>query len=209
MNKNIKIESKYLLLVEGKDECNFFDAFLSHLRISGVQVVDIGGKDNFLKEFPALTLIEGFSSVKRLGFVRDAETNQPLTVFSSICNILQKHKLPIPINPNAIMMNDGIYVGVFIMPDNKDPGMLENLCLQTISSDSINECIDTYIGCVQSQQREGEKLIYNDSKARVQAYLASRSPIVNSLGLGAQKGYWNFDHECFDGISKFLKLLFL
>ena len=33
MDKKVKIESKFLLAVEGKDECNFFKALLTHLEI--------------------------------------------------------------------------------------------------------------------------------------------------------------------------------
>ena len=37
------ISSSKLLLVEGMDECNFFEALLKSLDITGIQVFDIGG----------------------------------------------------------------------------------------------------------------------------------------------------------------------
>jgi hypothetical protein len=94
------------------------------------------------------------------------------------------------------------------MPDNQGAGMLENLCLETLKDQNIESCIDQYISCFESNMDQTEKVIFNFSKAKVQAYLASRAPIVNSLGLGAQKGYWDFNHACFNQVKTFLHSLF-
>ncbi len=209
MGKNFKIESNNLLAVEGKDECNFFKALLKYLDIKHVQLVDIGGKDQFADKFDALYIGEGFKRIKQLGFVRDAEEKPAQSAFQSICGILKKKELPTPDKPNQVTEKQGFKIGVYIMPDNKVAGMLENLCLQTIKDEPINGCIQNYIECFQADQKEEEKKKYNDPKARVQAYLASCSPIKNSLGLGALKGYWNFEHQCFQDIKQFLKQLFI
>lgn len=47
MGKKKEIESSSLLMVEGKDEGNFFKALFSVLGITHVQIEDIGGKDRF------------------------------------------------------------------------------------------------------------------------------------------------------------------
>ncbi|MBW1649371.1 MAG: hypothetical protein JRJ44_01585 [Deltaproteobacteria bacterium] len=208
MDKSFKITSDNLLAVEGKDECNFFKALLEYLDIKKVQLVDIGGKDKFADEFGYLYGRAGFSSVKQIGFVRDAEEKPAQSAFQSICGILKKKGLPAPDKPNQVIEKQGLKIGVYIMPDNKGTGMLENLCLQTIQGKPINDCIQNYIQCFKEYQTEEEKKKYNDPKACVQTYLASRSPIKNSLGLGALKGYWNFEHQCFEDIKKFLKRLF-
>ncbi|OIP42781.1 hypothetical protein AUJ95_01325 [Candidatus Desantisbacteria bacterium CG2_30_40_21] len=208
MDKSIKIESTRLLVVEGKDECNFFKALLKHLKIDGVQLVDIGGKDKFKTEFQLLCNLENFNKIKRLGFIRDAETNPAKSAFDSICGVLKKHNLPIPVNINKIRNDTDPYVGIFIMPDNSGEGMLENLCLKTIESLPQYDCVDGFISCFVQHQPQNEKEKFNEPKAKVQTYLASRSPIVESLGLGAQKGYWDFNHLCLDDMKKFLESLF-
>ena len=38
-----------LLLAEGKDELNFLDELLKTINIGNVQIIDIGGKDKFLR----------------------------------------------------------------------------------------------------------------------------------------------------------------
>lgn len=208
MDKSFRIESSRLLTVEGKDECNFFEALLQHININKVQIVDIGGKDKFPNEFQNLYNMEGFNKIECLGFVRDAEKKPAQSAFDSICNILKKHKLPIPSKINEIEKNCSPCIGIFIMPDNAGAGMLENLCLKTIELLPQYACVNEFIACFTQHQLENEKVVFNDPKARVQTYLASRSPIVNCLGQGALKGYWNFDHACLDDIKKFLKSLF-
>ncbi|HAJ80011.1 MAG TPA: hypothetical protein DCO75_09600 [Fibrobacteres bacterium] len=209
MRNNFVFESKSLLLVEGKDECNFFKALLGHLDIQDIQLLDIGGKDKFPFEFLALYNAEGFNKIERLGFVRDAETNKAQSAFNSICNILKKTHLPLPSQMGIVTINKIPRIGIFIMPDNTGSGMLENLCLETLKTLPVNFCIKNFVDCFLQQQSKEEKQNFNDFKARVQAYLSTRSPIVNTLGLGAIKGYWDFSHFCFDNIKNFLTSLYM
>jgi len=200
-----RIISTHLLAVEGKDECNFFDVLLKHENIKDVQIIDIGGKDKFRVEIPFLINAEGFSDVQSLGFIRDAEENQANSAFSSICSILKNnknYKLPIPKNMNEVIYEQNNKVGVFIMPNNSDRGMLEDLCLESIKiNNPIYNCVNKYIDCCLDFS---ENKNINKSKARVQTYLAGKKPIVNSLGLAAQKGHWNFSSQCFSDIKLFL-----
>jgi len=208
MDKNLKIESTRLLAVEGKDECNFFAALLKHIALGDVQMVDIGGKEKFQIEFPLLYNLEDFEGVDRLGFIRDAESQPAQSAFASICDLLRKLRMPIPKARNEIKNDEHPHIGIFIMPDNFGTGMLENLCLKTVESLPQYHCVEEYISCVSHHQSIGEKSIFNESKARVQTYLASCSPIANSLGIGAQKGYWDFNHPCLNDIKRFLQFLF-
>jgi hypothetical protein len=207
MANKIEISSNKLLAVEGKDECNFFKAMLKQQNINNVQIVDIGGKDKFKTEFPLLHNTPGFSEVHSLGFVRDAEQKQAGSAFSSICDILEKYKLPVPKAINTINDENNMKIGVFIMPNNIDEGMLEDLCIESIKAKPIFKCVDEYITCCLSHLSESEKNI-NRSKAKIQAYLACKKPIVNTLGLAARNGYWDFTEDCFSEIKQFIHNLF-
>ena len=44
-------------------------------------------------------------------------------------------------------------------------------------------------------------------KARARAYLAMKPDQHVSVGVAARKGYWNFDHDAFDGVRGFLTSL--
>lgn len=103
MNKHIKLQSPRLLAVEGKDECNFFECMLRHMSIENVQLLDIGGKDQFEAGFDLLHNLPKFSDIGSLGLIRDAEDKKADAAFSSICSTLEKYSLPTPKATNTII----------------------------------------------------------------------------------------------------------
>lgn len=208
MDRNIKIASNRLLAVEGKDDYNFFEALLKHMNLAGVQIVDIGGKDNFGNVFSLLTNMDGFAQLSEIGIVRDAETNAAKSAFDSVAGVLRQHKLPIPSKPGEITLSGPPRVGVFIMPDNVEKGMLENLCLRTVEETPVYACINAYVQCLSPFLPEGKKAGFNEPKARVQTYLSSCIPIVNSLGVAALSGLWDLGHESLRDIRAFLSGLY-
>lgn len=143
-----------------------------------------------------------------MGFVRDAENKPAKNAYESIISILQKKDYIYPNSAGLIKNDDGMKIGIFIMPNNTEEGMLEDLCLQSIEQEPIKFCIDSYIKCVTSADDNVDFSKFNESKARTLSYLASRIPISDRLGLAAEKGHWNFNHACFDKIKDFLKSLF-
>ena len=129
-----QINSDALLLVEGKDEGGFFDALLKHMKIGGVQIKDVGGKEKFKHEMRNIVKLPGFSKIKKLGYVRDAEQHEAKSAFDSICHVLECSNIfdHVPRNIGKVEEIGSFKVGIFIMPNNKDKGMLETLCLQSI-----------------------------------------------------------------------------
>jgi len=73
MSKNFKITSDNLLVVEGQDESDFFEALLNYLNIKQIQLINMRGKNKFAIEFFSLCSIQNFNSIKQIGFIRDAE----------------------------------------------------------------------------------------------------------------------------------------
>ena len=49
--------------------------------------------------------------------------------------------------------------------------------------------------------------VQHPEKARAHAYLTTMPHPHASVGVAAQKGYWNFDHEAFEGVRRFLMSL--
>ena len=155
--------------------------------------------------------LDGFQEIRSLGLIRDAEDKAADAAFSSIRSILKKYRLPIPDVPNTVIggknrQGKDIRIGVFIMPNNADQGMLEDLCLQSVGGKPAFACVEQYMDCLSALPENEQPR--NPSKAKVQAYLATRKEIANSLGVGARKGYWDFEHNCFGDIKRFLRALF-
>lgn len=207
MENNFKIQATKLLAVEGKNECNFFESLLRYEHMDGIQRVDIGGKDKFQIELPLLTKLDGFRNVEVIGFIRDADTLPANSAFNSVCETLRKTNRPVP-NSIHLLADGKPKTGIFIMPDNQSTGTLESLCLLSLEGQKIKECINDDLSCFYPDMNQSEKDKFNESKSRVLSYLASRAPITNSLGIGAQNGYWDFSHGCFGEIKKFLHAIF-
>jgi hypothetical protein len=225
---NITITSKKVLFVEGQDEINFFGELLKYIGITDVQIISYGGKDNLRNELKTITKIPNFSKVQLFGIVRDADNNIE-DAFKSICQILKNNNYMPPDKPNTFS-SGAPKVGIYIMPNNKDDGMLEDLCLKTVKDSPLIECIEELIECANLMYENGEvkeffekydyfknKEVYrknfsksngkikNIAKAKAQAYLSIMPVIVSSVGVGATKGYWNLESEELNDLKKFLE----
>lgn len=59
-----------VLLVEGKDEVNFFGALLKHLGLSRIELFPVGGKDKFPSELRAILNLPSFDQVSAYAIIR-------------------------------------------------------------------------------------------------------------------------------------------
>ena len=195
------IHQKKLIAVEGQDEVNFFNALLRYLGIADFDVREVGGKLQFKNKLPALVRVSGFSDVEVLAIIRDADNNAE-AAFKSIGDIMKKERLKPPNQVNQF--SDGSpKIGIFIMPGNSDTGMLEDLCLKTVEHHPSMHCVEPFIDCIS----ELENPPNNITKAKAQAFLAAMPKLANSVGVGAQKGYWNFNSEELTDLKSFINNL--
>jgi hypothetical protein len=193
------IEKHKLLLVEGKDDKNFYSNLLNHLGIEDIQIISINGKGQFSEEINALQLATGFSQVKSIGIIRDADNNAN-GAFQSLSAILRRNHLHPPDISGQVIEHSGIKIGIFISPDNQNIGAVEDLIIQSINNAEYFGCVENFFMCPHE-----ERLI--SSKAKVQAYLALLEPLANNIGYAAMQNHWNWDHDCFASIKAFMEEL--
>lgn len=196
-----------LLLVEGRDGCNFFEALLCNLHLESlVEIRDYGGVNELRPYLFTLPAITGYKQVVSLGVVRDAEHNgasKADDAFRSVRDALRDAGLPAPEKPVQKVPGNPT-VAVFILPDCEHPGMLETLCLDSVSATFPLSCVDAYLQCL---QEKGLPLPRNMDKARLHAYLAGMPELLPQLGLAARAGYFPWDSPVFDSVTEFLKAL--
>lgn len=189
------------LLVEGRSAVSFFSAFISYYNLSGFQIQDFGGIDELRGFLKALKNISGFIQiVTSLAIVRDAES-YPVTAFQSVCTSLGNAGLPVPVRPTDLVQGPP-QLGVYFLPDPTSSGMLETLCLRAVNADPVIPCVDEYFNCV---NRLGNHPT-NIDKARLQAYLASRSRPGLLLGQAAHAGYLYFGSADYESLRSFLSV---
>ena len=75
------------------------------------------------------------------------------------------------------------------MPGSSENGMLEDLCLKTVKDNPAMKCVNSFIDCAKGLGEPPK----NIAKAKAQAYLAAMPKILSSVGIAAQKGYWDLD----------------
>ena len=205
MPKPVQPTSAIQLLVEGKDPCNFFGAFVDHLNIEELQIQDFGGVDELKGFLGVMVKQSGFhDTVRMLGIVRDAETSAQ-GAFQSVQSSLHNAGLPVPARPGE-PAGAAPAVNVLVVPGNGAPGMLETLLCRTFADTAADRCIDDFFRCFEGS--EAGARIRNPDKARAHAFLATRKMPHVSVGVAAQKRYWGeFDQDAFLVIRRFLSSL--
>ena len=197
-----RIATDIQLLVEGNDGKNFFRHFCQHLSPTSIEVHDFGGINNFKCYLPAFVNISGFGNVTRLGIIRDAE-DDAAAAFQSVQSVVKNAGLCPPDDVQTFSAGTPT-VGVLILPGDKQSGMLETLLCQTFADQPENSCIDEFFRCLESQTNQSLK---RPDKSRAHAFLSTTDYPQLSVGVAAQKGYWNLDHDAFIHVRDFLTKL--
>jgi len=199
---SIQITKIKILIVEGVDEANFFKSYLeNYLSISDIQILPLGGKTLLPHFLDVLIMDQNFiSKVQVLAITRDADNNAT-SAFQSVCSALKHSKLPIPNAPLQSVGKNPV-VSVMIMPPGSSSGKLEDLCLQSVSSDPAVPCLNSYFSCLQAIP--GFSMPLDISKAKIHAFLSSRIEPDKRLGEAALASYWPFNNVVFDPLKNFI-----
>lgn len=200
MSVPTKISSATVLLVEGNDHRNFFEAFRDHLGISPLQIFNYGGVAQLIAFLSTFVKSEGFAGVRRLGIARDAERSAH-SAFQSVRSALDKANLARPDAVGAVALGDPA-VSVLVLPED-GAGMLETVLARSFAGTRADRCIDRFFACI---QRDGPKL-QRPEKARTTAFLATTPDPHVSVGVAAKKKVWKFEHDAFRTIREFLSRL--
>jgi len=148
------MNEKNLLFVEGKDDEHVFYSLLKFHNVpEKFKVQNKGGLDNILE---LLDVVIDATDLERLGIVVDADTDLSAR-WQSLKDRLRNLGYRLPDTPDSegtiIKKEGGPTVGVWLMPDNQLPGMLEDFVsflgaasdpLWSIAENCLNEIPDPY-----------------------------------------------------------------
>ena len=205
MRAAIKIASTKQLIVEGNDDIRVFNAIAEDLGISDLQVHGYGGYPKlrtFLRTFKALP---EFRTVRTLAVVADANCSR-VDRERGIRDALSNSDLPMPSAPLEVASNGNLSVMYLVVPHNRDTGMIEDVCLDSVSTDPAIDCVDGYFDCIRETSLPGP-IESRVSKARVHAFLASRERPELRLGEAADSGIWPLDADAFSPMRELLRKL--
>ena len=192
-----------VLIVEGRDAERFFHAMLVQMGLrDDFDILDWRSVGDWRHYAATLRRTPGFRDVTALGFVRDAEASAE-SAFQSVCGLVRDVALSVPPAPMAVA-DGNPRVSVYILPDCREPGMLETLCLRSLGDDPVLRCVDEYLACVVNAGAHPPR---HPAKARLHAFLASREKPDLLLGEAAQAGYFPWHSPAFDPLKRFLLAL--
>lgn len=202
--------SDRVLLVEGKDDAIFFDAFFKILLIAGVQIINAQSKSNLkvtnIKTFLNAPADVDVAPLRMLGIVFDADDVAPEMLFKSKIQELRNKDLPVPIrNATFSELNDAhpYRLGIYIAPDPVPGRMLEDLFLSLMPEDK-SFCLDEFMRCYGLD--ESPHLI---PKQKLQLFLATKKKLkIDEIRQGIQttveQNLWDFSHPNLSDLKAFL-----
>ena len=226
MTELIPEDTSRLLLVEGKEDKEFFIQLGSHLKFpEGIPwILKYEGKNNLAGFLYQLIQNSNFKQVSQIGIVRDADYGTD--ALRSVRNALKKanananslRQLPVP--KTVIEPSKGSpKVSVLILPSEKRDGMLEDLVLDALNDDPITPCVNDFFTCLKDRKVEivQERL----SKARVRVFITGKNvdrqaTVSNDTGklylsdiykMSWWRGGAFWEHESFDEAKAFLRQL--
>lgn len=226
MNIRIPKGKTHLMVVEGKEDQEFFIQLATHLGVVDswpLHIEQLGGKGNFSEFLLALTRHPRFGALTDIAIVRDADfgTNSFQSVQDTIrsANSMSPRQLPVP--QKVMELAKGTpNTGVLILPSNEREGTIEDLVMDIFQGDPVNLCVETFFACL----REYDLPVSQERlpKARLRTFITGKNVGFSdeeSSGGDSDRQYlsdvfhmswWKpefWDHPAFKDAKAFLKQL--
>lgn len=181
------MDRKFLIIVEGKEDLFFIKNYLSHIKKDSpsIELREAGGKGGLVKEYIKQLIGElerkhGHEIEIKIIIVFDANENTKEEVSKKLQEL--KHEL-------------------FLFPDNKKQGNIEDLLEQIILPDKqdIFECFENYKKCLK-ERNKGYQL--PNKKGKIYSYKEALGALDKEKQFKPE--YWNFNNSALDPLKKFL-----
>ncbi|HZM05804.1 MAG TPA: DUF3226 domain-containing protein [Candidatus Saccharimonadales bacterium] len=186
---------------EGKSDQSVIQSLAAHLELN-IHVESTGGKDKLASFLGSLLKRPAFAQqkVNAIGVLRDANGNSS-AAFTSVCDALLRNNFTAP-GSDGEFSDSELRVGIFIVGvDGR--GMIEDVCLKSVSDRPEYSCVDSYFDCIAQKSSRSTFL----SKAKFRVWMASHVDHEFHVGKAAEKGYLPWESPVFDPLKKFLRAL--
>jgi hypothetical protein len=191
-----KSRSTAVLLVEAKDDCHVVLALakLHNLPEGAFGVHECAGTDGVLKRLNALIIAPDTDRPKTMGVLMDAD-DSVANRWRQLAAKLKLHGYDLPAlpDPNGTVLEGSENkprVGIWIMPNNSEVGMIEDFLLESLSADALNTASDAVNSARGKEFCTFKQVHY--VKAVVHTYLAWQDepgrPLGQSVTTGVLRG---------------------
>ncbi|ELY2018334.1 hypothetical protein SL053_002254 [Flavobacterium psychrophilum] len=197
------------LLVEGNDDQHVIWALCEKFTVNeNFDVIDCEGITKLYEQLPVRFKQ---AQVNTIGLIIDADS-EIKDRWKSISALLslQGFIIPqeIPIDGLILKDNSGFKIGVWIMPNNNENGMLEDFISFLVpKDDKILPIVNDTLTNIENQGLNQYSLIHK-SKATIHSWLSLQSDPGTPMGLGITKRYLTTDEETCLKLVNWLKELY-
>ncbi len=182
-----------LLLVEGKEDQEFFIQLGTHLKVIDtwhLQIIQYGGASELGERIRTLARPDTMEQIKRIGIVRDADFNTDAlqSVQDAIRESNKRNTLQLDIPQSVLEPTEGSpSMAVLILPSAGREGMIEDLVMDVFADDPVTTCVDAYFNCL----RENKIFVSQAKlpKARLRAFVTGMNVSDEATGDDSDKLY--------------------
>jgi len=205
-----KDEEDQVLLVEGKNDCHVILALWNSNKLPRMfGIYECENDEGVLRRLNAL--IPSPEPPKKIGIVLDADNPDVTARWNQIKMKIREHGYKFPKIPNQegtiIHENPGKpTIGIWLMPNNRDGGMLEDFLLKMANPKAIiiaSNCLEN----AKKEEITSFKQIHY-SKALIHTYLAWQDEPGKTLGQSITSHVLQPETEIAQAFVKWLMLLF-
>lgn len=199
-----------LLLVEGKNDLHVILSLCEKFEIvQNFEIKDTNGYDNLIKGLPIRIKNKKESTI---GIIIDADFELGKR-WESISSILRAsgYEIPknIPTNGLIIGNESQVIIGIWMMPNNKFEGMLEDFIAFLVpENDETMPYVDNLMTTIETKNLNKYSLPNNKSKARIHTWLGLQESPGSPLGQAITKKYLTTENEVCGLFINWLKVLF-
>lgn len=192
-----------LLLVEGRSEENAIKEFYKQW---GIEInFNINNEGSIIKLKTSFKMhLKSSNVLRKLWVIIDADTSYTCA-WQSIRDILErsgKYNPPVEMCPTGLILkpmdDNDLVVGVWIMPNNKDVGMLEDFMMEIIPDNNvlIGEA-ETVIAGLEVKNIQKYKGVHR-AKAKLHTWLAWHDEPGESVNVAIRKNLFSQDAELYN-----------
>ena len=206
-----EITREKLPIIEGPDDIAFFICLFHSLEINDVQVFAITGKSSFPDKINAVFSMTGFSTVKRLGIIRDADSDPSFEFTSAQNSLLVNGQPKIEKCGDVVPGLNGLEkIGVYVVPQCDKAGAIEDLVWEISHPKLIKIGVLLYFFYVRFLSfffecfpRDGKY-----SKAKIQVFMAALKDRPTSIRWSNPEEYMDLSNGKLRNLNNFARTLF-
>ncbi len=204
------MEKNHVLLVEGKTDLFVIRALATRSNLSVVfEIVECGSDISMLKRLNAMIIQPNPAEV--IGVVLDADEPGVSRRWQQVSQKLKDYDYRFPQKPVAsgtILESTGDLpiLGIWLMPDNRAPGMLEDFLLKSVN----NEAVQMAEHCIDIAKEKGVTTFksVHHSKAVLHTWLAWQDEPGRPLGQAITTNVLKHDSPSARDFIHWLQILF-